>query len=132
MRNLLCIILISAFIVGCSTGQLGGWGSGTQQTRAQHMLAIGIDDYEDGRYAEATKGIQGALDMGLNPTDQVKAYKHLAFVQCVSGKERLCREAFRKALEINPNLDLTPAEAGHPTWGPVFRSLKSKKPEPKK
>jgi len=27
---------------------------------------------------------------------------------------------------LNPSFDLTPAEAGHPVWGPVFRSAKSK------
>jgi hypothetical protein len=38
-----------------------------------------------------------------------------------------CREEFRKALTMDPSLELSPAEAGHPVWGPVFRSLKGKK-----
>jgi len=28
---------------------------------------------------------------------------------------------------VDPPLDLAPAEAGHPVWGPIFRSLKSAK-----
>src|SRR5207245_1576255 len=34
-------------------------------------------------------------------------------------------EEFRKALSINPELELAAAEAGHPAWGPVFSSLKA-------
>ena len=36
-----------------------------------------------------------------------------------------CRAEFRKAFEADPAFDLTPAEAGHPMWGPVFRSVKA-------
>ena len=55
----------------------------------------------------------------------MNAHKHLAFINCVSGRTSACREEFRKALAIEPGLDLPPAEAGHPTWGPVFRSVKA-------
>ena len=36
-----------------------------------------------------------------------------------------CREEFRKALAIDPGMELAPAEAGHPIWGPIFRSVKA-------
>jgi len=26
---------------------------------------------------------------------------------------------------VDPGLELAPAEAGHPVWGPIFRSLKA-------
>ena len=58
--------------------------------------------------------------------DKVSAYKYLAFIHRVSGREKMCYESFRKALALNPNFELTPAEAGHPVWGPVFRSAKAK------
>jgi hypothetical protein len=38
----------------------------------------------------------------------------------------MCYESFRKALALKPDFELTPAEAGHPVWGPVFRSAKAK------
>jgi hypothetical protein len=55
----------------------------------------------------------------------VKAHKYLAFIHCVSDRAAACRDEFRKALAIDSKLNLTAAEAGHPTWGPVFRSVKA-------
>jgi hypothetical protein len=43
----------------------------------------------------------------------------------VSKRTGECRTQFRRAFEADPAFDLTPAEAGHPTWGPVFRSVKA-------
>ena len=37
-------------------------------------------------------------------------------------------DAFGRALQLDPAFTLTPAEAGHPLWGPVFRSLKPRGP----
>ncbi|MBI2295732.1 MAG: TssQ family T6SS-associated lipoprotein [Betaproteobacteria bacterium] len=71
--------------------------------------------------------LQSALDAGLGKSDQVKAHKHLAFIHCSSGREPRCRDEFRKALAADPGFDLDPAEAGHPTWGPVFRSVKARR-----
>ena len=36
-----------------------------------------------------------------------------------------CHEEFRKALRLDPGLELGAAEAGHPIWGPVFRAAKA-------
>ena len=57
--------------------------------------------------------------------------KRVVFVEVKSGKanlqsrERLCRDEFRKALGADPALELEPAEAGHPVWGPIFRAVKA-------
>ena len=32
---------------------------------------------------------------------------------------------FRKAFEIDPAFALTPAEDGHPIWGPVYRNVRT-------
>jgi len=91
-------------------------------------LSEGIESYDEGKYAEAQKSLLSALDQGLAfKRDQVKAHKYLAFIYCISGKDKQCRDEFKKALEINPDFELEPAEAGHPQWGPVFRSVKPKK-----
>ena len=94
-------------------------------TRAEDDLQRGIRSYEDAEYEMAAKQLQSALDRGL-PTrrDRASAYKYLAFVACSSGREKSCHAEFRKALEADPNFTLAPAEAGHPIWGPVFRSVK--------
>lgn len=128
IRNILLLVLVGLF-AGCTSAPSMRF---FENKAGQQALATGIDAYNEGRYADASKSLQSALDQGLATNDQVKARKYLAFTYCVNGKERLCREEFRKALEINPNLELEPAEAGHPIWGPVFRSVKAKKPDAKK
>lgn len=99
---------------------LGGAGP------AERALDAGVKSYEDGDYKPAASSLQSALDQGLtSKSDQAEAHKYLAFIHCVSRREKQCREEFRKSLEADAKFDLTPAEAGHPTWGPVFRSVKA-------
>jgi Tfp pilus assembly protein PilF len=88
-------------------------------------LQVGLRVYESGRFADAAQYLQRALDFGLGKTDQLAAHKHLAFIHCAAGREPQCRDEFRLALAIDPLFDLKPAEAGHPTWGPVFRSVRN-------
>lgn len=101
---------------------------------AEQELEKGIKNYEDGQYIVATKDLRTALSLGLpGPSEQAKAHKFLAFINCVSGRPNGCRDEFRKAFVADPGFDLTPAEAGHPMWGPAFRSVKAAatKPKPK-
>jgi len=95
--------------------------------RARQNLADGVELYNAGKYPEAQRNLQAALDHGvLTRPEQGNARKHLAFIHCASGREAQCRDEFRKALEIDPNFDLTMAEAGHPIWGPVYRDVRAK------
>lgn len=94
--------------------------------KAQQELDSGISSYENGAYKQAARQVQSALALGLETrSDKARAHKYLAFMLCVDGKQRPCRDEFRKALDADPAFDLSPAEAGHPTWGPVFRKLKA-------
>jgi tetratricopeptide (TPR) repeat protein len=94
--------------------------------RAREQLAAGQKHYEAGEFDAATKSFNGALEHGLlTKSEQSTARKYLAFIACVSNKEAQCRDEFRRALEIDSAFDLSPAEAGHPSWGPVFRSVKA-------
>lgn len=94
--------------------------------KAQQELANGIASYENGNYKQSSKQLNKALGLGLKvPAEQASAHKYLAFIYCVGGKQNQCRGEFRKALAADPGFDLTPAEAGHPTWGPVFKKLKA-------
>ena len=93
--------------------------------KAENLLDSGVRQYDEGNYKLAARNIQGALDAGLTSRSQARAHKYLAFIACVSGQQAQCREEFRQALAITPNLELRPEEAGHPTWGPVFRSVKA-------
>lgn len=109
---------------GCATGRQNACSNPADQ-----KLNYGVLSYEEGNYQASMTALQGVLETGLSSkADQVRAYKYLAFIHCVSSREKMCRDYFRKALEIDPRFDLEPAEAGHPIWGPVFRSVKSKYP----
>ena len=123
MRLHATIVLAALLLAGCSAQpriQAAFQGKGAP------ALSTGIQQFEEGRYPEATKSLNSALTEGLNSTaDQARAHKYLAFIHCSSNRERQCRDEFRKALSVDPALELAPAEAGHPVWGPIFRSLKA-------
>jgi Tfp pilus assembly protein PilF len=100
------------------------WGPVFRSLKAgEPPLAVGLRQYEEGRYEESSKTLQTAIDQGLPDKDRARAHKHLAFMHCASRREKQCRDEFRRALDLDPGLQLTAAEAGHPAWGPVFRSL---------
>jgi tetratricopeptide (TPR) repeat protein len=98
----------------------------TLRARAKDQLAAGIKLYDAGDYEAAAKSLQASLDHGLlERTDQARARKHLAFIHCLAGRESMCAAEFRRAFEIDPAFALTPAEDGHPIWGPVYRSVRA-------
>lgn len=127
-------LMLSALLLGagCSSAPVRDIGLDKLSPRkAEQELSQGIKSYEEGEYKGASKSLQSALDTGLAfDTDAVQAHKYLAFIHCVSNREKLCREEFRKALELDKKFDLIPAEAGHPIWGPVFRSVKTEMQSP--
>ena len=50
----------------------------------------------------------------------------LVFLIAVTDRIAQCRQEFSNAIAADPKFNLTPAEAGHPTWGPVFRSVRGR------
>ena len=103
------------------------WGPIFRSMSGPGALSTGLKQYEEGNYAESAKNLQGAIELGVEDKERANAHKHLAFIHCSSNRQQQCREEFRKALAIDPALELAPAEAGHPVWGPIFRSLKAGK-----
>ena len=99
-----------------------------QPSNGASALRLGLRQYDSGQYADAARTLQTALELGLSDADSANAHKHLAFVNCAAQRERACREEFRRALRADPQLELSPAEAGHPVWGPVFASVKAASP----
>ncbi len=94
--------------------------------RAATELAAGVKSYDAGEYDNAAKSLMSSLDHGLlSKVEQARARKYLAFTYCVTGRELLCRDEFRKAFEIYPEFALTAAEDGHPIWGPVYRNVRT-------
>jgi hypothetical protein len=124
MSNVRYIFLLGVAVLlsGCNALEMGACNNPVDQ-----KLNYGVLSYEEGNYQASVTALQGVMETGLSSkADQVRAYKYLAFIHCVSSREKMCRDDFKKALEIDPRFDLEPAEAGHPIWGPVFRSVKSK------
>ena len=78
------------------------------QDKAQQELTKGIISYENSAYERSANQIQNALTLGLEARkDEAKAHKYLAFMHCVGGRERLCRDEFRKAIGVDPTFNLT-------------------------
>src|ERR1700704_1423282 len=103
-------------------------GLGPFSSKGETELGFGIRAFEDGEHPYAARLLQASLDAGLRGTsDRVRAHKYLAFIHCAAGQMQQCRDEFRTVLEIDPSFDLRDDEAGHPTWGPVFRGVKSRK-----
>lgn len=101
------------------------WGPIFRSMSGTSALSAGLKLYEDGDYEESAKNLQGAIDLGVAAKERANAHKYLAFIHCSSNRVGQCRDEFRKALAVDPALELAPAEAGHPVWGPIFRSLKA-------
>ena len=122
------VVVLAGILSGCSSQPMHDLQQALGLNRGETAFAAGIRQYENGQYIESGRNLQAAIDLGLPAGQRANAHKHLAFMHCASNRERLCRDEFGKALGIEPKLELTAAEAGHPVWGPVFRSLKGESP----
>jgi Tfp pilus assembly protein PilF len=124
LRRLLTIIALVA-LAACASEPGRAMQDFFTPSKGQPALKAGLKQYEDGDYADSAKNLAAALEQGLSEREQVDARKHLAFIHCASGRQRQCRDEFSRALAVDPKMELAPAEAGHPVWGPIFRSLKA-------
>jgi Tfp pilus assembly protein PilF len=119
------VVLLIALLQGCATEPGRAIQALFAPAKGEPAFNTGIKQYDNGDYVDAMKSFQSAVSDGLRDSDRVSAHKHLAFIHCASGRERQCRDEFRRALAVDSGMELTPAEAGHPVWGPIFRSLKA-------
>jgi hypothetical protein len=87
-------------------------------------LREGIRMYNEGDFNGAIRRLS-ARDVSNGPLAmRVMALKYTAFSYCVTSRPGPCRQAFDRALKLDPNFDLAPGEHGHPLWGPVFTKAK--------
>lgn len=124
IRLALILILAANLAAGCATSSFRDFF--LARTAGNSYLEEGIRNYEEGNYRTSSRRLQYALEEGLTRPDRVKAHKYLAFIACVSGQQLTCREEFSIAVELDPSFELDTAEAGHPIWGPVYKSVKAK------
>ena len=91
---------------------------------AERALLDGIRAYDDAQYAQAEKALRLALAEGLpSARDRATAHKLLAFISCTSERLADCQTQFREARAADAAFALSRSEAGHPVWGPVYKSL---------
>lgn len=127
------LLIVAGMLIcwGCA-----GRGANLQEpppppNESEQILSAGIKSYEEGNYTNSAELLQEALTKGLpDKESRVKAHKYLAFIHCVSGREKECTDEFKNALELDPNFELQAAEVGHPLWGPVYSSVKNAKGTP--
>ena len=94
--------------------------------KAEQSLQDGLIKYDSGDYDSALKLLEQSLKEGLkDKADQVRAMKFVAFSHCLKERYATCKTAFIKIYEVNPEFDLTPAEAGHPSWTKTFAAAKA-------
>jgi Tfp pilus assembly protein PilF len=129
--RLTLVAVLAVVLAGCESAPIKSiqreFKNLFQTHKGAQDFANGIRQYDDANYSEAARFLQSGLDQGLRTDDQVKAHKYLAFIHCVSGREQRCRDEFRAALKIDPSFELAANEAGHPIWGPAFRSAKGRR-----
>ena len=93
----------------------------TDSAAADRALSAAIGAYDRGDYGLASRLLTPLVNDGsLDPEQQLRALKTLAFSQCSINALTLCRGTFERAFRADPRFDLAPAERGHPIWGPQF------------
>ncbi|WP_151637040.1 TssQ family T6SS-associated lipoprotein [Noviherbaspirillum aerium] len=127
-RMKFAVALLAAAVAGCAqlSQQAGGNNAVVlSSTEAQSRYQQGLSDYRENRHDAALIELNAALASNqLTAQDTANAYKHMAFIHCMNGRELQCREQFQALLKTDPKFDLSVAEANHPQWGPVWRSTK--------
>ena len=90
-------------------------------TEAERKFAEGLSQYNDGNYAAAIRALRDPSLKRAWPELQTRSLKYLAFSYCVTKSVAQCRATFGEILKLDPEFELSDAEVGHPSWGPVFK-----------
>jgi tetratricopeptide (TPR) repeat protein len=88
-----------------------GFSQSVTADSLETMLGRAKTFYYNGEYEYAIRELENAMRYleQLKYTDQVEAYKYLAFSYVAFGNRDKAKEQFKKALHLNPDLELDPA-----------------------
>jgi hypothetical protein len=127
------LLAAAALLAGCadipffgnnSSGAHRGYST---SSRTPAALREGIGLYNEGDFNGAIRRLS-SNELANSPVGtRVTALKYTAFSYCVTSRPVQCRQAFEKALRLDPSFDLEPGERGHPQWGPVFAKAKKER-----
>lgn len=120
MARLVKILLVSFMMMGL------GFSQTITRDSLEIMLGKAKNHYYSGEYEFAIKELENALQFlkQLKQTDQVEAYKYLAFSYVAFGDRIKAKEQFKKALILDPELELDPATVS-PKIIKVFEEAKA-------
>jgi hypothetical protein len=121
-------MLAAGLLSGCtglpSFGDSKPAAAHSAANRPSSALREGIGLYNEGDFNAAIRRLS-AREIASGPVStRTTALKYTAFSYCVTSRPEQCRNAFDKALRLDPSFDLAPGERGHPLWGPVFSRAK--------
>ena len=132
----LSMLVMATALVGCAMPEVAppsapGGLSELLERPAERALYDALRAYDDGQYVQAESALQASLAAGpRSPRDRAMAHKLLAFIHCTSARVDACEAAFRAARDADKSFALSRSEAGHPTWGPVYRRVISQPSAP--
>ncbi|MDM9561934.1 MULTISPECIES: TssQ family T6SS-associated lipoprotein [Bordetella] len=119
---LLCLLIT---LGGCAG--LGSSLEGPPSQAAQDALAEVKQQYAAGQYGSVIRTVATSGDIAAAPKSlRIEAYKLQAFSYCVRNYAQLCEDTFVRILQLDSAFVLAPNEAGHPQWGPVFKSAQAR------
>lgn len=120
--------LMSAVVVlaGCATNTTPPSPPRVATQEARDQLQQVRDAYNAGRYGDVIRQV-ATSDALHQSTDEIRieSLKLQAFSYCLGNYRQLCEDGFHRILQLQPSFTLSPSEAGHPQWGPVFRQAKA-------
>jgi Flp pilus assembly protein TadD len=128
--SLLTFALAGVLLSGCA--QIPFFGDSkptarradTSAGRDQVALRDGIRLYNNGQFDDAIRRLSSKDIAHGSKAHRVAALKYTAFSYCVTNRADQCRQAFERALKLDPKFDLAAGEHGHPQWGPAFTRAK--------
>jgi hypothetical protein len=120
-------LLAASLLSGCADLPFFGESRPAPARPANHppaALREGINLYNEGDFNAAIRRLSAREIAAGSVSTRVTALKYTAFSYCVTSRAEQCRQAFDKALRLDPSFELSVGEHGHPLWGPVFARAK--------
>jgi hypothetical protein len=130
LHRTVALLAAAALLAGCAqlpffgNHSAGARRADSASNRTPAALREGIGLYNEGDFNGAIRRLSSNEIANSSVGTRVTALKYTAFSYCVTSRPAQCRQAFEKALRLDPSFDLEPGEHGHPQWGPVFAKAK--------
>jgi hypothetical protein len=120
------MLMLAAALAACSTNRSQPEAAAPPTQAAIDGLAQVRDRYQAGTYGDVIRTVATSDALATAPVDmRIEALKLQAFSYCVTGYRVLCEDDFKRILGLDPKFELSPAEVGHPVWGPAFQRAKA-------